>query len=175
MSLQAKQSYAVPEDTARIARTIFPEGSPVMSMLDELHLIVRDQDFADLFPARGQPAEAPGRLALATLLQFMESLRACYEITCSFVERPAKRCSAEQAPRTPSNTVRLFITDSRKEQVVRERALTASPLARPNGRFVSVSVSTRDLDQGLVTLQGGRLARCAAVGPVEEGPRLVAM
>ena len=37
-------------------------------------MIVADRDFADLFPARGRPAEAPVRLALATLLQFMEGL-----------------------------------------------------------------------------------------------------
>lgn len=74
MSLQAKQSYMVPDGTAQVARAIFPEGSPVMRMLDELHMIVTDHDFADLFPARGQPAEAPVRLALATLLQFMEGL-----------------------------------------------------------------------------------------------------
>lgn len=74
MSLQARTSYVVPGDTARIARAIFPEASPVMRMLDELHMIVEDRDFADLFPTRGQPAEAPVRLALATLLQFMEGL-----------------------------------------------------------------------------------------------------
>ena len=71
MSLQARHGYVVPKSTARVARAIFPEGSPVMRMLDELHMIVTDRDFADLFPARGQPAEAPVRLALATLLQFM--------------------------------------------------------------------------------------------------------
>lgn len=74
MSLQAKQSYVVPDSTARVARAILSEGSPVMRMFDELHTIVTDHDFADLFPARGQPAEAPVRLALATLLQFMEGL-----------------------------------------------------------------------------------------------------
>jgi len=45
-----------------------------MRMRDELHMIMEDRDFSDLFPARGQPAEAPARLALATLLQFMEGL-----------------------------------------------------------------------------------------------------
>ena len=74
MSLQARQTYVVPETTAQVAQSIFPKGSPVMRMLDELHMIVEDRDFADLFPARGQPAEAPMRLALATLLQFMEGL-----------------------------------------------------------------------------------------------------
>jgi transposase len=74
MSLQARQTYVVPESTAQVAQSIFPKGSPVMRMLDELHMIVEDRDFADLFPARGQPAEAPVRLVLATLLQFMEGL-----------------------------------------------------------------------------------------------------
>ena len=74
MSLQAKQGYVVPNSTAQVARAILPEGSPVMRRFDELHMIVTDHDCADLFPARGQPAEAPVRLALATLLQFMEGL-----------------------------------------------------------------------------------------------------
>jgi transposase len=34
----------------------------------------QDKQFAALFPRRGQPAEAPGRLALVTVLQFMEAL-----------------------------------------------------------------------------------------------------
>jgi transposase len=33
-----------------------------------------DGQFAALFPRRGKPAEAPGRLALATVLQFVEGL-----------------------------------------------------------------------------------------------------
>lgn len=78
MLVQPKATYAVPEETARVARAIFPDGNPVMRMFDELHMIVEDRDFVDLFPARGQlvgsPAEAPVRLALATLLQFMEGL-----------------------------------------------------------------------------------------------------
>jgi len=35
-------------------------------LYDDLHMVVADRDFADLFPARGRPAEAPVRLALAT-------------------------------------------------------------------------------------------------------------
>ncbi len=34
----------------------------------------QDNQFASLFPRRGQPAAAPGRLALAVVLQFMENL-----------------------------------------------------------------------------------------------------
>ena len=74
MSLDAKRTYVVPDQTAQVARAIFPKGNPVMRLYDDLHRVVADHDFADLFPARGRPAEAPVRLALATLLQFMEGL-----------------------------------------------------------------------------------------------------
>jgi transposase len=43
-------------------------------MADQLGLIYQDSKFAALFPARGQPAEAPARLALITVLQFVEGL-----------------------------------------------------------------------------------------------------
>ncbi len=43
-------------------------------MRDEMGVFYRDQDFADLFSRRGQPAEAPWRLALVTLMQFTEGL-----------------------------------------------------------------------------------------------------
>ena len=74
MSLQPCDTYCVPEETARVARAIFPNGNLVMRMYDELGLLFHDRDFADLFPVQGQPAEAPLRLALVTLLQFMEGL-----------------------------------------------------------------------------------------------------
>ena len=74
MSLQAQASYRVPETTARVARTIFPAGNLVMRMYDELEMLFRDPEFADLYPAVGQPAAAPFRLAFVTLLQFMEGL-----------------------------------------------------------------------------------------------------
>ncbi|GJG86237.1 hypothetical protein tb265_14180 [Gemmatimonadetes bacterium T265] len=62
----------VPDQTAQVARAIFPKGNAVMRLYDDLPVVVADRDCADLFPARGQPAEAPVRLALATLLQFLE-------------------------------------------------------------------------------------------------------
>jgi transposase len=74
MSLQPCDTYRVPEETARVARAIFPNGNLVMRLHDELGLLFHDRDFADLFPIQGQPAEAPLRLALVTLLQFVEGL-----------------------------------------------------------------------------------------------------
>ncbi len=45
-----------------------------MNLRDELAALYTDQDFADLFPARGQAAECPWRLAVVTILQFLEGL-----------------------------------------------------------------------------------------------------
>ena len=45
-----------------------------MRLYEDLHRVVEDCGFADLFPAGGRPAEAPVRLALATLPQVMEGL-----------------------------------------------------------------------------------------------------
>jgi transposase len=41
---------------------------------DTLGTIYEDEQFADLFPQRGQPALAPWRLALVCVLQFLEGL-----------------------------------------------------------------------------------------------------
>jgi transposase len=45
-----------------------------MRLRDELGTIYEDHLFAALFPARGQPAESPWRLALTTVMQFAEGL-----------------------------------------------------------------------------------------------------
>ncbi len=74
MSLQPQVVYLVPNETARVARAIFPAGNLVMRMYDDLGMLFHDRDFTDLFPVEGQPAEAPARLALVTLVQFMEGL-----------------------------------------------------------------------------------------------------
>ena len=74
MSLKPAPIPPVPEETARIARTVYPKGSVAMQLRDELGSLYTDDQFADLFPTHGQPAEAPWRLALVTVLQFMEHL-----------------------------------------------------------------------------------------------------
>src|SRR5262245_14352911 len=74
MSLQPQASYPIPEETQRVARAAFPRGNLYMQVADRLGPIYQDRQFSTLFPSRGQPAEAPARLALATLLQFAEGL-----------------------------------------------------------------------------------------------------
>ncbi len=77
MSLKPTSIPEIPEETARVARRAFPRGNVVMQLRDTLGTIYTDDLFADLFPSRGQPAEAPWRLALVTVLQFMEHLTDC--------------------------------------------------------------------------------------------------
>ncbi len=64
----------VPEETRRVARAAFPKGTLCLRIADALGPVYQDSQFMALFPCRGQPAEAPGRLALAVVLQFMENL-----------------------------------------------------------------------------------------------------
>lgn len=74
MSLHPHDPPSIPEETCRVAHAAFPKGTPYLLIADALGAIYKDSQFAALFPRRGQPAEAPGRLALATVLQYMEGL-----------------------------------------------------------------------------------------------------
>ena len=74
MSLKATPIGDIPAETVALARAIFPKGNVYMLMRDELGTLYTDEDFAELYPAVGQPAEAPWRLALVTVLQFAEDL-----------------------------------------------------------------------------------------------------
>jgi len=64
----------VPTETARIARAAFPKGHPYLRIADEIDDLFTDELFISLFPTHGQPAFAPWRLALVTILQFAEGL-----------------------------------------------------------------------------------------------------
>ena len=64
----------VPDGTARIARAAFRRGNPYLLLRDRLGAVFADAGFADLYPALGQPAYAPWRLALVSLMRFREGL-----------------------------------------------------------------------------------------------------
>jgi transposase len=72
--LHPLQLPPVPDDTARIARAAFRRGNPYLLLRERLGAVFDDADFAALYPRRGQPAYAPWRLALLTLLQFRKGL-----------------------------------------------------------------------------------------------------
>ena len=74
MSLHPQEIPPVPEETRRVAQAAFPRGNVYMRLRDELGAIYDDQLFAPLFPARGQPAASPWRLALTTVMPCAEGL-----------------------------------------------------------------------------------------------------
>jgi transposase len=74
MSLMPQPLAAIPEETVRVAQAAFPKPTRFMRMRDQLGSIYEDAVFAELYPRRGQPAEAPWRLALVTLMQFADNL-----------------------------------------------------------------------------------------------------
>jgi transposase len=74
MSLHPQPDYPIPEETRRVARAAFPNGTLGLRLPETLGPLYRDAQFAALFPTRGQPALAPARLALVSVLQYVEGL-----------------------------------------------------------------------------------------------------
>jgi transposase len=74
MSLKLEVGRSVSEETRRVAKAAFPKGNVYLWIGDELGELYSDHLFIDLYPVRGQPTVSPGRLALITVMQFMEGL-----------------------------------------------------------------------------------------------------
>jgi transposase len=74
MSLQPTTNTEIPFDPREVATSAFPKGNMYMRLRDEIGVLFADQQFEALYSQRGQPAETPWRLALVTLMQFMENL-----------------------------------------------------------------------------------------------------
>jgi transposase len=74
MCLHPELIPPVPEVTARVAKTAFPSGNRYMRLRDELVVFYNDEEFAELYPDRGQSAIAPWRLVMILIMQFLENL-----------------------------------------------------------------------------------------------------
>lgn len=74
MSLLPDPLFDVPEMTAKIAKAAFPKGNDYIRMRDEWGVFYDSRQFTELFSHTGQPAIAPSRLALITIMQFAENL-----------------------------------------------------------------------------------------------------
>jgi transposase len=72
--LKPKIDRQIPEETIKIAKAAFPNGNIYLTLRDALGPIYEDQTFQGLYPTLRQPAESPGRLALVTLMQYLENL-----------------------------------------------------------------------------------------------------
>jgi transposase len=74
MSLQAQAIPPIPEMTVTVAKAAFRKGNTYMQMRDTLGTFFTDDQFLSLYPVDGQPAYAPWRLALVSVMQFAENL-----------------------------------------------------------------------------------------------------
>ncbi|MDZ8236135.1 MAG: IS1182 family transposase [Nostoc sp. ChiQUE01a] len=74
MSMQPQSIPPVPPDTEAVARAAFPKGNIYVLLRDNLGSIYCDEVFTALFSKRGQPAQSPWRLALISIMQFVENL-----------------------------------------------------------------------------------------------------
>jgi transposase len=74
MSLHPQVIGPVPEETARVAHLVLSEENLCLRLRKEIGTLYEDHQFASLFPQRGRPAEAPWRLALVCVLQYIEGL-----------------------------------------------------------------------------------------------------
>jgi len=74
MSLKITTHQEIPTETIRVARAVFAKGNPYMLIRDELGSIFQDDQFSDLYSSRGQPGLPPWRLAMITIMQYMENL-----------------------------------------------------------------------------------------------------
>jgi len=64
MSMHPQPISPILEDTARVARAAFPKGKVYIEMRDVLGSVYGDEDFEELFKARGRPAIAPWGLGV---------------------------------------------------------------------------------------------------------------
>src|SRR5262249_53070963 len=75
MALHPQTLPPVPDATAAAVRAAFPKGNLYVDLHAEFGTLYADQLFADRYPPEGRPMEvSPWRLALVTVMQYMEGL-----------------------------------------------------------------------------------------------------
>jgi len=74
MSLTPQKILPIPEMTRQVAQAAFARGNVYLQMRDTFGTLFSDDQFVDMYPADGQPAYSPWRLALVSVMQFAENL-----------------------------------------------------------------------------------------------------
>jgi len=72
--LRSSQHDSIPPETVYVAHAALDEDNRYRNLRDQFGTVFSNLAFEALFPTRGQPAAAPWRLALVTILQFAEGL-----------------------------------------------------------------------------------------------------
>lgn len=74
MSMYPHSIAPIPAETARLAWKVNPKGTLIMRVRDRLGSLYQDEDFDHVYPATGQPAYEPWRLALILVFEYVEGL-----------------------------------------------------------------------------------------------------
>lgn len=74
MSLKPLPIGDIPQITQQVARAAFRKGNLYLRLRDELGTLYTDEDFAAFYSPHGRPTLPAWRLALVTVMQFMENL-----------------------------------------------------------------------------------------------------
>ncbi len=74
MSMYPHPIAPIPAEIAQLAWKINPKGTLIMRLRDRLGSLYQDEDFVGLYPATGQPAFDPWRLALVVVFEYVEGL-----------------------------------------------------------------------------------------------------
>ena len=74
MSMYPQEIGSIPAETVRIAQAACPRGTLATRLRDALGELYQDKQFAALYAVKGQPAYDPWRLAVVTVLQYVEGL-----------------------------------------------------------------------------------------------------
>jgi transposase len=121
MSLGPQPPFVIPEETQRVAHAAFPKGSLCLRIADELADLYRDDQFAELFPTRGQPAASPARLAWVSVLQYLEGLsdRQAADAVRGRIDWKYPARSALAAPHAPDRS--SSVTSRRRDILVERR------------------------------------------------------
>ena len=72
--LKPEKNNTIPQQTIQVAKAAFPKGNIYMRLRDELGPIYTDEELAELYPEKGQPGHNPWRLALVTVMPYVENL-----------------------------------------------------------------------------------------------------
>jgi transposase len=74
MSLNPQRNMDIPEETVRLIRIVLPKGNIYTRMRDRLGTCFNDEQFKGMYARVGQPGYSPWRLALVSIIQYMEDL-----------------------------------------------------------------------------------------------------
>lgn len=74
MSLKPQPPRAMPPETGRLGVKLLAADSPYRWVGEYLYERCREEDFADLYPAEGQPGLSPVDLAFVTAFQYLEGM-----------------------------------------------------------------------------------------------------